>query len=128
MSKRVAELRIPHFFGNGSVVKLPVRTELHLARKAWHLVMGSFIAFTYLSGVSSVVSVAILSSILIIDLFMETMRLRSQGFNEKVIRIMGPVMRAHEVHQSSAVPHYLFATIIAIAVFPKPVAVLSIMY
>jgi dolichol kinase len=37
-------------------------------------------------------------------------------------------MRACEVNRLSGIPHYLAATILAISIFPKPVAILSILY
>ena len=59
---------------------------------------------------------------------MEMIRLHSPAFNEKMVKFWRPVLRVHEYNQLSTVPQYLSAVILAIGLFPKPVAVLSILY
>lgn len=125
--KRTAEAKMAPFFG-GVPVRLHFRHDLHLVRKTWHMVMGLIIVYCYLAGTSRSTAVMILGSVLGFDLLMESTRLRSSAFNEKMMRFWGPFMRAHEVHQMSTIPHYLSSTILAIGIFPKPVAVLSILY
>jgi acyl phosphate:glycerol-3-phosphate acyltransferase len=61
-------------------------------------------------------------------LLMEATRLRIPAWNEKLLRFWGPFMRASEVNRFSTVPHYISAAIIAIGIFPKPVAVLCLLY
>jgi dolichol kinase len=109
-------------------LRLHVRSDLHLMRKAWHLVMGMMIAMIYWNGMDRWTACAILGAFLVWDLGMEALRLRNQAFNERILRFWGPIMRSSEVNRMSAVPHYLIASIIAIAIFPKPVALLSIAY
>jgi diacylglycerol kinase (CTP) len=109
-------------------VRLHLRSDLHLARKAWHMLMGLVIAYIYLSGMSRTTAVVTLGCILGWDLMMETARLRIPAFNEKIVRIWGPFMRSNEVHRLSGIPYYLSAAILAIGIFPKPIAVLSIIY
>ena len=109
-------------------VRLHMRTDLHLARKGWHMLMGLVIAFVFLSGMKVGTAVVTLGTILGFDLLMETARLRIPAVNDAIMRFWGPFMRASEMERMSAIPHYLAATILAIAIFPKPVAVLSILY
>lgn len=110
-------------------VRLHLRSDLHLARKSWHLLMGLTIAAVfYLSGMSRTTAVILLGSILGFDLFMETARLRIPSLNEKIMRVWGPFMRSCEVNRLSGIPYYISAAVLAIAIFPKPIAVLSIMY
>jgi diacylglycerol kinase (CTP) len=116
------------FFEHTFPTRLHMRTDLHLARKAWHMIMGLVMAFIYLSGMRVSTAVVILGSVLGADLMMETARLRIPSFNERILRLWGPFMRTSEVSRMSAIPHYLAATILAIAIFPKPVAILSILY
>lgn len=121
-------------YANGSIfpasfpVRLHLRTDLHLARKTWHMVMGLTIALIYLAGMSVGTAVLILGSVLGFDLLMETARLKIPAVNAKIIRAWGPFMRACEVNRMSGIPYYLSASLIAIGVFPKPVAVLSILF
>ncbi len=109
-------------------IRLHVRSDLHLARKTWHMMMGLVIAFIYLSGMQVSTAVMILGTLLGFDIIMEAARLRIPAVNEKVMRYWGPFMRANEVDRVSGIPHYLAATLLAIAIFPKPVAILSILY
>ena len=111
-----------------AVAKLHIRSDLHLARKAWHMVMGLVIASIYMSGISKNSGVMILASCLFFDLILENARLRSPVVNEAVLRFWSPFMRFHEMNQMSTVPHYLASVTLAMAIFPKPVAILSILY
>lgn len=125
--KRAADAKLDHFFG-GLPVRFHIRNDLHLARKAWHMIMGLVIAFLYMSGVSRGTAVVLLGFFLGLDLVLENLRLRSPAVNERILKFWAPFMRFHEIHQMSTVPHYLASVILAIAIFPKPVAVLSILY
>ncbi len=118
---------MPHLLGDISV-RLHFRNDLHLVRKFFHASMGLLIAFIYMGGISKSSAVLILASFLGFDVFMETLRLRSPAWNDKMCKFWRHILRAHEAHQLSAVPHYLVAVILAILIFPRPVATLSILY
>jgi diacylglycerol kinase (CTP) len=107
---------------------LHVRSDLHLARKLWHMVMGVMIAAVYFAGLPMSASIVILSSVLALAVLVETARLHIPAVNEKVVKFWAPVMRSHETHRMSTVPQYLLASILAIAIFPKAVAILAILY
>jgi len=109
-------------------LRLHVRTDLHLTRKVFHLVTGMAIAFSYLAGVPTLTLLIVLSSILGFVFMLETARLRIPAFNEKMIKFFSPIIRTHECDQPTAIPPYLLSSIIAVLIFPKPVAVLSILY
>jgi diacylglycerol kinase (CTP) len=129
--KRASEIKLSQLLGIGSglPVRLHLRNDLHLLRKAWHMMMGLMIAFIYLySGISCTGGVMLLGTALGIDLLVETARLRIPAFNESVMRLWGPFMRSSEVDRLSGIPYYLAATLLTIAIFPKPVAALSILY
>jgi dolichol kinase len=107
---------------------LSLRNDVHLARKIWHMGMGLTMVGIYGSGFSASNSVLILAAFLAFSVFMELVRLRMPALNEKVIRFWGPIMRSCEVDRMSGIPYYLLATLLAIGIFPKPVAILSILY
>jgi len=125
--KRAADAKIPHIFA-GLPIRLHFRNDLHLLRKIFHLVMGLVIIYCYMAGTSRGTAVLLLGSALGLDLLMEATRLRSPSFNEKILKFWAPFMRTHEVNGMSTVPHYVSASIIAIGIFPKPVAILSLLY
>lgn len=126
--KRFAEFMFHQLFATGMPVRLHVRNDLHLARKLYHMMMGLTIAFIYLSGLPASTGVIILGTVLVFSLTMETLRLRMPTINEKVVRFWGPVMRNCEVNRVSGIPYYLLATLLAVGIFPKPVAILAILY
>jgi diacylglycerol kinase (CTP) len=109
--------------------RLHVRSDLHLARKLWHMGLGLAIVCVYLGfGLTRSQGVLILGSILGFDLLVEITRLRVPSFNEKVLKVMGPFMRSCEVNRMSGAPYYLAAAILSIAIFPQPIAVLGMLY
>lgn len=108
--------------------RLSMRSDLHIARKAWHMTMGVMIAALYWNGIERTTGVMILGSVLGLDLIMETLRLRVSSINDRVMKSLSLIMRSCEVNRLSGIPYYLLASLIAVAVFPKPIAVLSILY
>jgi dolichol kinase len=108
--------------------RLSLRSELHLARKVWHMTMGMAIALLYQAGVPVGVAVSILSAFLALALVVEVIRLRHSKLNHHMIRLFAPLMRRSEVNRCTGIPFYLASSIFAIAAFPKPVAVLSILF
>ena len=113
-------LRIP--------VRLHLRQDLHLLRKAWHSLMGLIMVAVFLSGLSRSSAVLILGSVLGLDLIIELGRLRIPALNEAVMRFWGPIMRSCEVNRVSGTPYYLASALIAVGLFPKPIAALSLLF
>lgn len=126
--KRIVEAKLVQIFAPGLQGRLAMRTDLHLARKVWHMGMGILIVVLYLAGISRTHGVMMLGSVLGLSLFMETARLRNPALNAKIIRFWGPIMRTCETDRYSGVPYYLAASLLAIAIFPQPIAALSILY
>ena len=109
-------------------IRLSMKSDLHLIRKIWHMGMGLVAAAVYQGGLDKNMAVVLLGAIFVFDLSVELGRLRYPKFNQKVIRIWRPLMRGSEVRRMSGVPYYLAACTIAVGLFPKPVAVLSILF
>lgn len=109
-------------------VRLHVRTDLHLVRKVWHMTMGVLISMLYWNGMERATGVMILGSILGFNLVMETLRLRIPSVNARFMKGLSLIMRSCEVNRFSGIPFYLLSALIAVAIFPKPIAVLSILY
>src|SRR5436190_763908 len=97
--KRTAEAKLNTIsFGSG----LALRSDLHLARKTWHISMGLMTVLIFLlSGMSTHSAVLILGRFLGFNLLVETARLRIPAFNQQVLRLMGPVMRSSEANRVS---------------------------
>lgn len=127
--KRFAEAKLSSVLTAGFHIRLAMRNDLHIARKLWHVSMGMLIVFIYLfSGMSTSTAVLILGSVLGFDLIVETARLRIPAVNEQVLRYWGPFMRSCEIGKMSGTPYYILATLLAFAIFPKPVGILSVLF
>lgn len=109
-------------------VRLHLRQELHLARKLWHMLMGLLMVAVFLSGLSRLTATLILGSLLGINLLVETARLRIPKFNEAFVRFWGPIIRSCEVNRLSGTPYYLGSALIVVALFPKAIAALSLLF
>ncbi len=109
-------------------IRLHLRQDLHLVRKAWHMLMGLLMVAVFLSGLSRFNAVLILGSALGICLLVETARLRVPSLNEAVIRFWGPIMRSNEIDRLSGTPYYIGSALIAVGLFPKPIAALSLLF
>jgi dolichol kinase len=108
--------------------RLKLRNDLHLMRKVWHCGMGVFMAGVLGLGTPKVVCVLMLITGLVFFLTAEICRLRFPQFNKYAIKVMGPVMRSHEVSTMSGTPFYVGSVLLSVAIFPKPIAVLSILF
>lgn len=110
------------------MMSLHVRSDLHLMRKAWHMLMGLFIVGVYMAGLSRSQGVLVLGVFLALFLAVETIRLRVPSVNESVMRFWGPLMRSCEVDRYSGTPYYIASALIAVGIFPKPIAALAIAF
>lgn len=105
----------------------PARSELHLLRKLWHMTTGCIIVCAYMAGLE-ILLIQCLGAFLALALTMEVMRLRNPLLNERCIRWFSPIIRSNEVNKISGMPYFVASCIVAIAVFPKPIAILSMLY
>jgi dolichol kinase len=108
--------------------RLKLRNDLHLARKIWHCGMGVFMAIVYGIGLPKPISVSILLVFFIFATGFEYARLRIKSFNKIAIKVMGPLMRSHEVEKISGTPFYIGSVLLSIIIFPKMIAILSILF
>jgi len=108
--------------------RLKFRNDLHLARKVWHCGMGVSMALIYAIGLPKVLSVLLLAAALAFFLTAEYARLKFPKLNAFAIRVMGPLMRTSEVNRISGTPFYIGSVLLSVAIFPKAIAVLSILF
>ncbi len=112
----------------GRMFSLHVRSDLHVARKSWHACMGLFMVGVYMAGLTRSQGVLILGAFLALNLAVETVRLRVPSINEVIMRFWGPLMRSCEVDRYSGTPYYIASSLIAVGIFPKPIAALAIAF
>jgi dolichol kinase len=90
--------------------------------------MGVFMALVYGLGTPQWVCVLLLASGLAFFLTAEYARLLFPRLNAFAIRVMGPIMRKSEVNRVSGTPFYVGSVLLSVAIFPKDIAVLSILF
>ncbi len=108
--------------------RLRLRNDLHLARKVWHCAMGVFMALVYGLGTPKIICVMLLAFGLGFFMVAEYARLLFPKVNAFAIRVMGPIMRKSEVNRVSGTPFYVGSVLLSVAVFPKAIAILSILF
>ncbi len=114
--------------GLSKILDLRVRSDLHLVRKVWHMLMGLFMVGVYMAGLTRSQGVLVLGAFLALNLAVETARLRIPAVNEVVVRFWGPLMRSCEVNRYTGTPYYIASALIAVGIFPKPIAALAIAF
>jgi dolichol kinase len=108
--------------------RLKLRNDLHLARKFWHCGMGVTMALVYGLGLPKPAAVTILLIVFIFATAVEYIRLKVPKLNKIAIKAMGPIMRSHEVTKISGTPFYIGSVLLSVIIFPKLIAILSILY
>lgn len=108
--------------------RLHLNTDLHLARKFWHFSTGGIIVAIYAAGLPKSSSVLILSACLALCILMEYLRLKNRKIKRMALKVWAPLMRRSELYRFSGTPFYLAAALLAVGVFPKTIAILSILY
>src|ERR1035437_9886386 len=77
--------------------RLKLRNDLHLARKCWHCGMG--VSMSLLYGLLLSIPLAVTALLLAFIFFSATeyARLKVPRLNRFTVKVMGPIMREHEV-------------------------------
>lgn len=117
-------LRLP-----GGAPGLARRSDLHLLRKGFHMSGALMLLTPYLFlGLSQEYMAAILGTVLAVVMSIEYARSRWEWVNSVAVKVMGPVMRDTEVNQLTGIPFYMASCLFAFLIFPRHIAVLSILY
>jgi dolichol kinase len=109
-------------------VPVQSRSDLHLSRKFWHATMGCLLAGIYFVGMPKIQFLFFLGLLFSFEVSVEWWRLRNPSVNAWIIRMWAPLMRGDESKQMSTIPHYLAASFLAVCLFPKSIALLSILF
>jgi dolichol kinase len=106
---------------------LKVRSDLHLARKIWHAagVSGMAAGFLWMGpawswGVLAAVALAIVP--------LDFLRKVRPGLNDATIYVFRPFLREHEKHALSGLTYLLGGAAILLALFPKDVVTLTLLF
>ncbi len=107
---------------------LHARSDLHIARKVWHMGAGLALTLIYMSGFPKESFISILTGILGFTVVVEIARLRNPVVNAICLKVFAPLIRINEVHKTTGVPYFVASTLISIVIFPQPVATLALLF
>jgi dolichol kinase len=108
-------------------LELKKRSDIHLARKIWHVVgvSGIFLAYVLLP---EMISSLILAAAVVIFLPIDFLRHKYPALNDWMVHAFKPIMRTHEVHRIAGTTYLLSGVSVIVAFFPRPVVALTLLF
>lgn len=107
--------------------QLKKRSDLHLARKIWHVGGVSLIAAIY-SVLPHTVSVVLLSLAWVMFVPLDFARLKYPHLNKYMIGIFRPIMRQSELDRLAGTSFLLTGLLLVTLIFPPPIVLLSMFF
>ena len=104
------------------------RETPHIARRVYHLLMGLFCFSLYAWFISREQAIQLLAGLGIPFVLLDLIRLKVPALNAAALKLFGTIMRREELLRFSANSYYIFALAILVVIFPKPIALLGILY
>lgn len=106
-----------------------LRSDLHIARKLWHIMTGAIGAVIYYrNGLSADKMATYLLIIATCSFIFEFLRLRDERINQLAMTLMKPLMRESEKTSISGMPFYALGVSLSLFFFPERIAVLSVLF
>lgn len=110
-----------------SLPKLKTKSDVHLARKLWHLFgILTMVAVYHYYGES--MSRWIVGITLALAIPFDWARQNSGHLNRIAMKLFGPLMRDHEVDGMSGLTALLIGTAIILLLFPRDIVTLSLLF
>lgn len=108
-------------------IRLKKRSDLHLARKIWHMttVFAMFLAWVYLP---EIVSISILALALAAFVPFDILRHRYPALNEWAVSVFRPIMRQAEVDRLAGTTYLICGVFLIVVFFPRPVVSLTLLF
>ncbi|RYZ75214.1 MAG: hypothetical protein EOP06_32705, partial [Proteobacteria bacterium] len=110
-----------------NILELKQRSDIHWARKIWHMT-GVFVIFLFYVSISSTASIISLSIACALFLPVDFLRLRHPALNDWCVHALKPIMRTNEVNRLAGTTWLLTGVLIVAAVFPRPVVALTLLF
>ncbi len=106
-----------------------LRSDLHIARKLWHMATGLIgLTVYYKSGLSIETMATALLLFAALAFMVEFFRLRNERVNKFLMVLMKPVMRESEKNSVSGMPFYALGVSLSLFFFPERIAILSVLF
>jgi len=103
------------------------RSDIHWARKIWHMAT-VFAIFAVYQSVTPTTALVLLAIAYVVCIPFDFLRLRYPQLNQFALVIMGPLMRTHEARQTAGTTYLLTGVCVIAVLFPKPIVALSILF
>lgn len=107
--------------------KLKRRSDMHWARKVWHMGGVSIIAYIY-SQVTQPVALLLLTLVWLVFVPFDILRLRYPALNEVALTVCKPIMRQNEVNKLAGTSYLITGTLLVALIFPPPVVLLTLLF
>ena len=104
------------------------RETLHLPRRSYHFLMGLICFSIYQWMVDRQGALMLIFGIGGPFALLDFLRLRIPKLNTAALKLFGSIMRREELLRITANTWYIFSLAILVLFFPKPIALLSILY
>lgn len=109
--------------------QLKVRSDLHIARKAWHITSGlAGLGAYYLLGYGPQLTSYALFGLAIASFVFELSRMKFETLNTQVVKVLGPIMRESERNSFTGLPFYALGVASSLLFFPEKMAILSVLF
>jgi dolichol kinase len=113
-------------------VKLEVlnrhRSLPHLERKFYHFVMGMICFSLYAFVIEKHTALLLLALIGGPLVILDFLRLKNPEMNDVALRLFGKIMRREELRSVSGNSFFVLGLLTIVAIFPKPIVLLSVLY
>lgn len=109
--------------------KLHKRSDLHLARKGFHIAGGLMLLYPMIVlDKPTEWLAALLSTMLALVMTVEYLRSNFPQVNQIAVVFLGPFMRESELNRVTGIPFYLASCLFSVLVFPTHIAHLAILH
>ena len=108
-------------------VELKKRSDIHYARKIWHI-SGVFVMFLLYTYLPHNVSMAILAVAWVAFVPLDILRQTRPALNDFVLHAFKPIMRQSEVKKLAGTTYLLTGVLIINLLFPRPVVALTLLF
>lgn len=103
------------------------RSDIHWARKIWHILGVSSIALIY-TQVSERTAIISLFMAWLLFVPMDFLRPKYPALNDFVVSIFKPIMRQSEIQKMSGTAYLITGLLFAVSFFPRPIALLTMLF
>ncbi len=104
------------------------RSLPHLERKLYHMMMGILCFSLYAFFITRTQALFLLFVVGGAWVTLDIVRLRNPKVNSAALKLFGNLMRREELKSISGNSFYILGMIVSVVFFPKPVALLSVLY